>query len=494
MLSIDFLGPDFQRRRLALACAATCAVLAAAGPARADQNTERDGIGLLSLKQIAALSGAKTTVSKTGKGTATTATTTVTVDPRRSLIVTESVILTNNFPILPVLNALAAGSPNSMIARQLYDQWMDLHNVAPGIGQGGHCNDEMTGTTATLNGFQFDCARAEGKLVGTNPTNGGVDSFQPVAVVNRFDLATDPKKGGTDCGEYRIVYAKTSGTTDSTNRMQIIFEGVLPNPAPNGVDLSGCRPVAQFWADLSNENDATVRGQKLKSFFFTGLPGFEPVVKASHYGFAAGPAKGQIRTNLFMQFNWAMREYHLALVNNSLKVIASPNMVNPAAQLFNETDPHPKGADFRTAFLNAVPSLATNDINGFNMNDLPVTFNAGDSDEQSTTKTNYANQFANSPNFAAAIQQKLTAIGSTLTPQNIVDRAQAMSCAGCHQLSNGKNLGGGLTWPSSFGFVHVTEVNRESSADGLRFRISPALTNVFLPRRKAVLEAFLNGA
>ena len=69
-----------------------------------------------------------------------------------------------------------------------------------------------------------------------------------------------------------------------------------------------------------------------------------------------------------------------------------------------------------------------------------------------------------------------------------------MSCAGCHQLSNGKNLGGGVTWPASFGFAHVTEVNRESSADGLRFRISPALTNVFLPHRKAVLEAFLNGA
>jgi hypothetical protein len=61
-------------------------------------------------------------------------------------------------------------------------------------------------------------------------------------------------------------------------------------------------------------------------------------------------------------------------------------------------------------------------------------------------------------------------------------------------LSNGKDLGGGLTWPSSMGFVHVTEAQRETAPDGtVRFQISPALTNVFLPRRKAVLEAFLNG-
>lgn len=500
MLSTAHPRPVSPRRRQAIACAAAGALVTAAVSAHAAQSTERDGIGLLSLKKIAALAGPKTSGGKStgsfGAAAATTTSTTtpVSVDPRRSLIATESVILNNNFPILRVLNALAAGSPNSMIARQLYDQWMDLHNAAPGIGQGGHCNDEMTGTTPTLNGFQFDCARAEGKLVGTNPTNGSSDSFLPVAVVNRFDLATDPRKGGTDCGEYRIVYAKISGMSDSTNRMQLIFEGVLPNPSPNGVDLSGCKPVAQFWADLSNESDPTVRGQKLSTFFFTGLPGFEPVVKASHYGFATAAAKGQIRTNLFMQFNWDLREYHLALVNNSLKMIASPNMVNPAGVLFNETDPNPKGAQFRTAFLDAVQSLAINDVNAFNMNDLPVTFNAGDSDEQNATKSNFSAQFANSPNFAAAIQQKLTAIGSTLTPQNIIDRAQAMTCAGCHQLSNGKNLGGGLTWPASFGFVHVTEVNRESSADGLRFRISPALTNVFLPRRKAVLEAFLNGA
>ena len=68
----------------------------------------------------------------------------------------------------------------------------------------------------------------------------------------------------------------------------------------------------------------------------------------------------------------------------------------------------------------------------------------------------------------------------------------AMSCAGCHQLSNGKALGGGLVWPSSLQFTHVSEAQRETGPEGQRFRVSPALTDVFLPRRKAVLETFVN--
>jgi hypothetical protein len=44
---------------------------------------------------------------------------------------------------------------------------------------------------------------------------------------------------------------------------------------------------------------------------------------------------------------------------------------------------------------------------------------------------------------------------------------------GCHQHSNNRDLGGGVRWPSSIGFVHIDENGS----------ISPALTNVFLPAR-----------
>jgi hypothetical protein len=279
----------------------------------------------------------------------------------------------------------------------------------------------------------------------------------------------------------------------ATDRLLLIFEAVLPNPAPNGVDLTGCRPVAQFWADLSTVADPAVRATRLQNFYFNGLPGFEPVVRASHYGFATPNARGQIRSNLFMQFNWNLREYRLSIVNNLIKVVGLPDHQSPAGQLFNEIDPHPKGADFRDSFLAVVPTLSVNDINLFHSNALPERFNAGDGDQQDANKGNYPAQFTQSPNFSASIQQRLTTAGSTLTPGQIVQRSMAMSCAGCHQLSNGRSLGGGLTWPASLQFVHVSEAQPETSVDGTRFRISQALTNVFLPRRKAVIEAFLNG-
>jgi hypothetical protein len=159
---------------------------------------------------------------------------------------------------------------------------------------------------------------------------------------------------------------------------------------------------------------------------------------------------------------------------------------------------HPKGSNFRSAFLQQVASLQLNDINRLNMNALSEAFNAFDSDAQDANKTNYANQFANSPNFSASIQSTLTAGGSTLTPADIVARAQAMSCAGCHQFSSNKSLGGGLTWPASLGFVHVTENQTEAAPDGpagsQRYVISPALVNVFLPRRQQVLQLFLGGS
>jgi hypothetical protein len=71
-----------------------------------------------------------------------------------------------------------------------------------------------------------------------------------------------------------------------------------------------------------------------------------------------------------------------------------------------------------------------------------------------------------------------------------------MSCVGCHQFSSNQNLGGGLVWPASLGFVHEAENQTEAAPDGpsgsLRYVISPALINLFLPRREHVMETFLN--
>lgn len=454
---------------------------------------EQGGINTLSLEEIKALSGPSTPTKKKPRPglvgiQADVTPLAVSIDPKRSLIDTDTAIVPA-FPIIDVLNRIAQGSPNSMIARQIYDQWMDLNNKGPGIGQGPHCDDVLTNGLPAINGFAIDCARAEGRLVGTNPTNGSPDSFRAIAVVNRFDLATDPRQGGTDCGEYRIIYAKNSGMTVATDRMQIIFEAVLPNPKPNGVDLSGCKPVVQFWADLTNVADPAQRAASLRTFFFTGLPGFEPVVKAAHYGFATTKAPGQIRTNQFMQQAWVLREYRIEQFNGRLRTVMAPAHLQLAGPLFNENDPNAKGPAFRTEFLNEIATLAVQDVNGISMK-LRPNFFAADGDQQHPIKSNLPANLALSPNFANSIQQKLTSIGSKLTPTDIANRAMSQTCAGCHQLSSGKPLGDGVVWPASLGFVHVSEALRDAAPE--RFRTSPALNDVFLPRRKAVMEAFLN--
>lgn len=413
-------------------------------------------------------------------------------------MVTDQAIL-RRFTFAELMARIAAGSPTPITKEVLFDQWVDTNNKKPGLAMGAHCDDTVDASgNATFNGFRIVCPRAEGTQVSTRAFDTSTpDSYIPIALVNRLDLATPPALGGDDCGEFRIVFAKQSGKTDHLNRNLVVFEGVLPNPRPNGRDLSGCVPVARFWANLSQVADADQRGAQLHDFYYKGLNGFLPVVRAAAYGNSSSKAKGQVRTNQFMQQNWLLRQYRLQVVNGFLRFVPTPSHANPEGLLFNETVPHPKGADFRTHFLGLVRTLAVNDINRFHMSDLSSTFEAFDSDAQHSTKTNYAGQFVNSPTFSASIQQTLTAMNSTLTPAQIVNRAQALSCAGCHQLSNNADLGHGLKYPPSLGFVHVTEDRTEPSPDSStgeqRYLISPALVNVFLPRRKTVLELFLNG-
>jgi hypothetical protein len=53
-------------------------------------------------------------------------------------------------------------------------------------------------------------------------------------------------------------------------------------------------------------------------------------------------------------------------------------------------------------------------------------------------------------------------------------------------------IGGGLIWPSSLGVNHVTERETEIIDGQERFKISPALLEVFLPRRQQIMEDYLN--
>jgi hypothetical protein len=448
---------------------------AAAEPdASAALHSERAGIGLEELPLA-------------GPGAAA-----VVIDPRRSLAVTDQAIV-GSFPLGNVLNQLSfQGTGSTASAPLLFRQLWETQNPAPGqadLAPSAHCTDNG----GTLNGFAYPCRPIEGQQAV--PGGPGASAYQAIGLFNRFDLAP---RNGANCGEYRAVFAKTS-LAAGPGRNFIIFEAVLPNPQP-ALGLEGCRPVANFWRDLTTTASVTTRTTMLRTFYFNGIPGFSPVFHINNYG--VGPSgAGQIRTNQFMQPPWLLREHKLQRTcvgaTCTLKFVPQTVKTNPFGNLFNPSSTHPLAAQFQTTiFPGQVAALAVNNLNTFTMT-IPAQFNVGQSDSQTggAVVDNYVAQLgpAASP-FRAAIQARLTALGSTLTPDQIVARAQTQSCGGCHQRSNGAVLGGGLVWPPSDNFVHNSEQAPEAGPDGLRFRLSPAMTSTFLPHRKAVLEAFLNAA
>ena len=407
-----------------------------------------------------------------------------TINARRSLAVTELGIL-SQFPLPAVMDQLAAQNGNpALTGAQLFRQLWETQNPAASGGTAdlqpsAHCADNGT----TLNGFPNVCRTSEGAQAGS-PIS--IVSYSPIGLYNRFDLAPNT---GANCGEYRLVYGKTMGS----GRAFIIFEAILPNPRPE-LGLEGCRQVQAFWRDLSNTSDVNARATALRGFYFNGLPGYQPVIHMDNFGFNSAGA-GQVRVNMFIGSPWELKEFKLLrqcpLGVCVLKAVPVTVKANPYGDLFNPASTEPLAADFRTHFLTQVQPLAFNDVNRFNY-EVPDQFNAAHSDSMSGgVEDDYLANFAGPSTFRDDIQTQLDNLSSSVTPDEIVARAQSLSCGGCHQRSFAAALGGGLQGPISAGFVHSTEF-QESGPDGTRFSISISLPNTVLPFRKSVVEEYLS--
>jgi hypothetical protein len=426
----------------------------------------------------------------------------ISIDPRRSLVVTEQTILAR-FPFERVLEQLVMQSwVPQLTSLELFQQWWDTQNSGPGLGLGPHCDDTVDAGTPVINGFPYTCrpAPAEGVQATTNPfadPDNNPDAYLPVGLFNRFDVAPSD---GSHCGEYRIVYAKRSGIANPLARNLVIFEAALPNPHPNQ-GLKGCKKIVAFWASLTYVDDINLRADMLEHFYFNGIPGVVPVIHVDHYG---GNTKdfGQVRTNQFMQDAasprvWNLREFKLRRTCSggnctAMQFIPVTDKSNPFGPLFSPTSIHAKAPNFQDFFPSQVSDLAVGNLAKINMK-VPDNFNTGQGLASGSTESNYVTQFGTDPSpLRTAIQDQLTAIGSSLTPDHVIRRAQALACAGCHRLNNSMDIGGGLTWPPSLGFTHVSERNTETVDGQVRFLISDALVNAFLPHRKTIMEDYLN--
>jgi len=424
------------------------------------------------------------------------------IDPRRSLVVTEQVIL-ERFSLKRVMDQLVAQSNvPGLTSKKLFQQWWDVFNPKPGLGQGPHCDDQVDPVLGpVLNSFPYTCrpAPSEGAQATCDPFEATDTpcTYIPIGLFNRFDLTPE---NGAYCGEYRIVYAKKTGIAATDDRNLVIFEAAMPNPLPL-LGLEGCRPVVQFWANLSNVESATTRAAQLEQFYFNGMlavPPFPPVIHVNHFGDNAA-GRGQIRTNQFSIPStpriWSFREFKLdrtcGLLNcSSMRMVPVTVKGNPYGPLFSPTSPHPRGSAFQAFLPSQVPTLNATSIPDMSIG-IPDTYNTGQS-QANGIENNYVTQFGPDPSaFRTALAGALASAGSALTPDHVVARVQALSCAGCHRLSNNADLGGGMFWPPSQGFTHVTERETEV-VDGLtRYTISDALVNEFLPHRQDVMERYL---
>jgi hypothetical protein len=315
----------------------------------------------------------------------------------------------------------------------------------------------------------------------------------------RFDLAPSD---GSHCGEYRVIFAKESGrfATGTQDRNLLIFEAAMPNPHANQ-GIRGCQKLVRTWAELSNVANIDTRRTKLEEIYFTGYQEFDPVISYANFGDNAFGA-GQLRTNQFVQPQeprmWNLREFKLkkeCSPSCTLRFLPATDKVNPFGPLFDPASAHPNAPGFQAEFVTQVARLATPNAAAIAMSTSDV-YNSGQSLATSlSNETNYPVHFGAGPSaFHDAIQQKLTELESTLSPVDIVKRAQVQACAGCHRFSNNALLGGDIIWPPSLGFTHVSEkdADLENVSGVTRHKISDALVNLLLPARKQLVEDFLN--
>lgn len=427
------------------------------------------------------------------------------IDPRRSLFVTEKAAL-KALTFKDVMQKLAddAVELGDLTATPdlLFEDWW-AQAGAP------FCH-------STVNGFSYDCPRPESNQTAAQAFGDGAGAYILTAAVNRLDLAATD---WSNCGEQRLVFARMAGedaTPVTLNRNLLIFEASIPNPAAwRGKE--GCAGIASFWAELSDPTlSAVERGGRLRSHFLGGWgdPAVE-IVSLANYGFHTGYGEapelerplGQIRSNQFMGGpgpGWLLREFRPRIIAGESKVTIAPQILaaNPEPSLFAAQEGDANAAQARQLgqeIIDKLANLAVPDINQFSIA-TSLEINTADGHSQKS-KGSFLSMFQQDGGNGIVRSMLATVAGKpaarNLSAEQLVNRVEAMSCGGCHQSSNGKDVGLGpdKPWPVSAGFVHVDEMTDDDGVSEPSFKLSPALTDVFLPfRLKLFKKEFFGGS
>jgi hypothetical protein len=389
------------------------------------------------------------------------------------------------------------GDPAVELFRQLWDSQRSVSSM----GLPFFCTGE-------INGFPIVCDQP-GTEVGTwdeFSVSDEMRNYRLTAVVNRLDLHNNWQ----DCGEHRLVFALQNG---GPQRKFINLEARLPNPMPG--DIQGCRPAIDFWRDIANLSGSN-QAQRLNEFFYGGTMFPERAIAPENFT----TDRGQIRTTQFWGDEWLFKEHKLeeycGPINSGESSGGEPCRhwvrtvsvkENPFGELFNPQVAMFGGMfsaiaqDFQQWFPQNLASLLTNNPAEMH-NRVEDRFNHGQSHASGPHQfeNDYLAHFNGehwSPfgmDIQMAIQGHHNADGSPITVENILARATAMTCAGCHApdsfLSNFRGQIGTLElpdgtwineWPLSHDFVHINEQGE----------LSPGMLEVFLPARSALFEGMV---
>jgi hypothetical protein len=412
----------------------------------------------------------------------------VVLDVHRSLIVHDVATLSGaDFSLSRVMNQLAVQfnvlNPWDFInGATLFARMWDAQNPT-------NSSAAATGVercTRRLNDFPVQCRPYEGEQ--SNSPEGYMSSYLPIALVNRFDLHDTEFK---HCGEYRLIYAMGSGLGGFVS-----FEARLSNPTPGFA--KGCAEIQNFWANLSGIDSAETRATLLENFYFNGIsPDVGPAIYVGNFD----EGRGQVRTNQFARGPWILKEYKTGMQNGKSTLYLVTVKSNPYGRFFDVTNTDSRALEFRDDFIDSLPSLL-GDLNSIRLNVTLDTHNHGQSvvpEPESLgsgfiQENDYLANFVSGgdSHFAAQIDAQIFLAESSLSVAQLLNRATAMSCAGCHQpsafgLTKANALGADMSWSNSLGFFHIAR-----SATNGEYPLSPALLQMFLPVRKIELETYLS--
>jgi hypothetical protein len=336
-------------------------------------------------------------------------------------------------------------------------------------------------------------------------TDGGPDEMKPVGLFNRLDLTPG---SFANCGEFRIVYAKQQNEPNPfLDRLTLIFEAALANPSPT-FDRQGCHAAWNLWKGFNQPtaqlSDSDI-GKALARFYYEGgaLGNSLPYAKVMHYKHLGNP-DGQVRANAFVRpaqgQNWHLRQWLVFFDANSPLSTAKfePHSLgeNPVPGLFDGSDPGVTPSDkqkyealvglFQNTFIDsnveqltavdtraAIPSEKQESVADL-IDNLGVQvddrFYAMDSDagpfdapadDDPAIKVTPSNPLW--VEIAAKLDELKVGKACNITQSHVLNRMGAMSCGGCHQFSNGKEIAPGIRWPLSLNFVHIDEGGKLSS-------------------------------